>query len=129
MTAFMAVQHDAAALWHPFTPVVSVLTSLLLCCAVMVSQCAGMGFVANSLRLGCDCLGHIKYFDGVVNNARVRGQAGNAALLCGGRIAVCLEAHPLLHVLPVVYSSAHVQPSRQLHQAAATQAQFVPVLS
>jgi Cu2+-containing amine oxidase len=29
----------------------------------------GMGFVANSLELGCDCLGHIKYFDGVVNNA------------------------------------------------------------
>ncbi|KAF6251268.1 copper amine oxidase [Scenedesmus sp. NREL 46B-D3] len=32
----------------------------------------GMGFVANSLQLGCDCLGHIKYFDGVVNNAQVR---------------------------------------------------------
>jgi hypothetical protein len=31
----------------------------------------GMGFVANSLQLGCDCLGHIKYFDGVVNNAQV----------------------------------------------------------
>lgn len=30
----------------------------------------GMGFVANSLELGCDCLGHIKYFDGVVNNAK-----------------------------------------------------------
>eukprot|EP00879_Flechtneria_rotunda_P011264 GHRR01011766.1.p1 GENE.GHRR01011766.1~~GHRR01011766.1.p1 ORF type:complete len:590 (+),score=170.84 GHRR01011766.1:1269-3038(+) len=30
----------------------------------------GMGFVANSLQLGCDCLGHIKYFDGVVNNAQ-----------------------------------------------------------
>eukprot|EP00878_Enallax_costatus_P039763 GHUV01045664.1.p1 GENE.GHUV01045664.1~~GHUV01045664.1.p1 ORF type:complete len:234 (+),score=45.72 GHUV01045664.1:102-704(+) len=30
----------------------------------------GMGFVANSLELGCDCLGHIKYFDGVVNNAQ-----------------------------------------------------------
>lgn len=29
-----------------------------------------MGFVANSLELGCDCLGHIKYFDGVVNNAK-----------------------------------------------------------
>lgn len=32
-----------------------------------------MGFVANSLELGCDCLGHIKYFDGVVNNAQVGG--------------------------------------------------------
>lgn len=30
----------------------------------------GMGMVANSLELGCDCLGHIKYFDGVVNNAQ-----------------------------------------------------------
>lgn len=28
----------------------------------------GMGFTANSLELGCDCVGHIKYFDGVVNN-------------------------------------------------------------
>lgn len=33
----------------------------------------GMGFVANSLQLGCDCLGHIKYFDGVVNNAQGEG--------------------------------------------------------
>jgi primary-amine oxidase len=44
--------------------------------APYVRKCAldvgdyGMGFVANSLELGCDCLGHIKYFDGVVNNAR-----------------------------------------------------------
>jgi primary-amine oxidase len=30
----------------------------------------GMGFTANSLELGCDCVGHIRYFDGVVNNAR-----------------------------------------------------------
>ncbi|KAI8475788.1 MAG: copper amine oxidase [Monoraphidium minutum] len=30
----------------------------------------GMGFTANSLELGCDCVGHIKYFDGVVNNAK-----------------------------------------------------------
>jgi primary-amine oxidase len=30
-----------------------------------------MGFTANSLELGCDCVGHIKYFDGVVNNAKV----------------------------------------------------------
>lgn len=25
---------------------------------------AGLGLTSNSLRLGCDCLGHIKYFDG-----------------------------------------------------------------
>jgi primary-amine oxidase len=29
----------------------------------------GMGFSANSLTLGCDCVGHITYFDGLVNNA------------------------------------------------------------
>lgn len=28
----------------------------------------GLGFCANSLALGCDCLGTIKYFDGVLNN-------------------------------------------------------------
>ncbi|GAA4939657.1 primary-amine oxidase [Actinomycetospora succinea] len=28
----------------------------------------GVGWLANSLRLGCDCLGHIHYFDGVVND-------------------------------------------------------------
>jgi primary-amine oxidase len=29
---------------------------------------AGAGAVANPLRLGCDCLGSIYYFDGIVNN-------------------------------------------------------------
>ncbi|OBT49825.1 hypothetical protein VE04_10172 [Pseudogymnoascus sp. 24MN13] len=29
---------------------------------------AGAGAVANALRLGCDCLGSIYYFDGIVNN-------------------------------------------------------------
>ena len=29
----------------------------------------GMGFSANSLTLGCDCLGYIHYFDAVVNNS------------------------------------------------------------
>jgi primary-amine oxidase len=28
---------------------------------------AGMGLLANSLQLGCDCLGEIRYLDGVVN--------------------------------------------------------------
>jgi primary-amine oxidase len=28
----------------------------------------GVGWLANSLALGCDCVGHIQYFDGVVNN-------------------------------------------------------------
>lgn len=39
----------------------------------------GLGFCANSLELGCDCLGHIKYFDAVLSNAKgelVRAAAG-----------------------------------------------------
>lgn len=28
----------------------------------------GLGFCSNSLELGCDCLGHIHYFDGVLSN-------------------------------------------------------------
>ncbi len=31
---------------------------------------AGIGSLANSLTLGCDCLGQIYYFDAVVNNGR-----------------------------------------------------------
>ena len=30
----------------------------------------GLGFTSNSLELGCDCLGHIQYFDGVLNNSK-----------------------------------------------------------
>ena len=33
----------------------------------------GLGSLANSLELGCDCLGEIRYFDAVLSNAR--GQA------------------------------------------------------
>ena len=32
----------------------------------------GLGFCANSLELGCDCLGHIHYFDGYLND--IEGQ-------------------------------------------------------
>ena len=31
---------------------------------------AGMGLMANSLTLGCDCLGQIYYFDGIVSDSR-----------------------------------------------------------
>jgi Cu2+-containing amine oxidase len=31
----------------------------------------GLGFAANSLELGCDCVGVVTYFDGVVNDAAV----------------------------------------------------------
>jgi primary-amine oxidase len=27
----------------------------------------GLGFSCSSLELGCDCLGHIKYFDAILN--------------------------------------------------------------
>ena len=30
----------------------------------------GLGNCANSLELGCDCLGHIQYFDGVLSNSK-----------------------------------------------------------
>ena len=35
----------------------------------------GLGFCTNSLELGCDCLGHIKYFDAVLNNSK--GESGS----------------------------------------------------
>lgn len=41
----------------------------------------GLGATANSLELGCDCLGHIKYFDGMVNNSK-------------GACCVCACHHP-----------------------------------
>jgi hypothetical protein len=34
----------------------------------------GLGFAANSLALGCDCLGVVHYWDGVVNDAK--GEVG-----------------------------------------------------
>jgi hypothetical protein len=30
----------------------------------------GLGYCANSLSLGCDCLGHIHYFDAVMANSK-----------------------------------------------------------
>jgi primary-amine oxidase len=30
----------------------------------------GLGYCANSLSLGCDCLGHIHYFDAVLSNSK-----------------------------------------------------------
>jgi Cu2+-containing amine oxidase len=43
----------------------------------------GLGFGANSLALGCDCLGEVHYFDGVVNDA-----AGQPVVI---KNAVCLH--------------------------------------
>ena len=30
----------------------------------------GLGFCANSLELGCDCVGNIQYFDAVMNDSK-----------------------------------------------------------
>ena len=43
----------------------------------------GLGWLANPLELGCDCLGEIRYFDGVVND-----QDGNAMTIPN---AVCMH--------------------------------------
>ena len=43
----------------------------------------GIGWLANSLTLGCDCLGEIHYFDGVVND-----QDGNARAI---ENAICMH--------------------------------------
>ena len=45
----------------------------------------GLGATANSLELGCDCLGHIKYFDGMVNNSK--GVCCVCALLLHANVA------------------------------------------
>ncbi|GAB4818794.1 hypothetical protein N2152v2_005840 [Parachlorella kessleri] len=43
----------------------------------------GLGFCANSLELGCDCLGVIKYFDAILNDAK-----GGVAVI---KKAVCMK--------------------------------------
>jgi primary-amine oxidase len=42
-----------------------------------------MGFSANPLTLGCDCLGEIFYFDGTVNDS-----SGNAVTIPN---AICMH--------------------------------------
>lgn len=43
----------------------------------------GLGYCANSLELGCDCLGHIQYFDAILNDTK-----GNPMVI---KKAVCLH--------------------------------------
>jgi len=43
----------------------------------------GIGMLANSLELGCDCLGEIRYFDGVIND-----NDGNPLIL---KNAICMH--------------------------------------
>lgn len=41
----------------------------------------GLGCCANSLALGCDCLGHIHYFDAVLNDSK--GETGSMVQCMG----------------------------------------------
>ena len=41
----------------------------------------GLGNCANSLELGCDCLGHIRYFDGMLCDSAGTGLAIVAVLM------------------------------------------------
>jgi len=43
----------------------------------------GIGQLTNSLELGCDCLGHIHYFDAVLNNSK-----GGTTLCCALDLSV-----------------------------------------
>lgn len=51
-------------------------TYLPICRDPYARKCAfdvgdyGLGYCTTSLSLGCDCLGHIKYFDGVLCNTK-----------------------------------------------------------
>ncbi|KAJ3300084.1 hypothetical protein HK104_004806 [Borealophlyctis nickersoniae] len=69
----------------------------------------GLGYCANSLTLGCDCLGLIKYFDGVMND-----HAGNPFIL---KNAVCMheeDAGVLWKHLEYRTGHAEVRRSRKL---------------
>ena len=60
----------------------------------------GLGVCANSLELGCDCLGHIKYFDGTINSPQGRGHSpvGGSARAAGCAMGcfLCLWTYLLL---------------------------------
>lgn len=49
----------------------------------------GLGYCANSLELGCDCLGHIQYFDAILNDTKgmctVFGACAAAAAVLSAR--------------------------------------------
>ncbi|MCJ1305232.1 hypothetical protein MMC08_008046 [Hypocenomyce scalaris] len=56
----------------------------------------GLGFCANSLELGCDCLGHIKYFDAVLNDSKAVSSFATFPITNAGDVmeipkAVCLH--------------------------------------
>lgn len=41
----------------------------------------GLGFSCSSLELGCDCLGHVKYFDAILNTNKGEELQSRASLL------------------------------------------------
>ena len=58
----------------------------------------GVGWLANSLTLGCDCVGHIQYFDGVVNdNDGGSVVIPNAVCMHEEDAGIGVEAHRLPH--------------------------------
>ena len=58
---------------------------------------AGLGSLANSLELGCDCLGEIRYLDAVVNDDQGQPQRiANAICIHEEDTGDRLEAHPAL---------------------------------
>ena len=57
----------------------------------------GIGQLTNSLELGCDCLGHIHYFDAVLNNSK--GQPPNLLTTALVAITMNIVYHNLHHFL------------------------------
>ena len=53
-------------------PVIAIASfvSFVLTSQVTMIKTHGVGTLANSLKLGCDCLGEIRYFDAFMTNSR-----------------------------------------------------------
>ena len=47
----------------------------------------GLGFSCSSLELGCDCLGHIKYFDAMLNTNKGAPMLPKAAFVLSSRVS------------------------------------------
>ena len=52
----------------------------------------GFGFAANTLTLGCDCVGHIAYLDAMVSDED--GEPSSAAVQLPGSLTLPLAARP-----------------------------------
>ena len=58
----------------------------------------GLGYCADSLELGCDCLGNIHYFDVTLSNSKGRVVLSSTH----SRVTVCIFSHPIETVLCVI---------------------------